>query len=328
MSDFEEALAMQRMAKQGNEDAEAAKAPKAKITAKPTTADMVRKAADVLGGTDVNSLASSLSDPRLAGAVLGGAYGLYKSGASLNPIKPYFLQSNPRYSGITPPPRPTFTPPPPTTPVYGTATGQASTAGKTAAENMFTNQVANKSFAQAGEGRIANLAEHGITGPTSAQMYAHTGPTEVVMIGGKPMEIPLGAANNLHTPEIPIQQEGQISRTMGSLEKSFPGLKTAGQWIKGALPTLKEMSHKAGVVGAAADVGSRAMEGDYTGAGISGLGTVAGMLAAPEIGIPAAVGSMGVNYLRDHPEIMKNFFEKSKRQEIPQNDFTQQMYGP
>ena len=265
----------------------------------PTTAQLVAAAADKLGANSTNGSEGMLSDPRFAGAILGGAHGAWKSGASFNPLNPTFMQNNPRYNGIKPTPRPTFNPQG-QTPVLHTQTGNASAAGTTAGENMMTNQTLNKSFANAPQGQIENLAEHGIKGPSLSQLHAQTGPTEVRLIGGKPFELPIGAADRAatHAPEV-----SKVSQAIGTLEKYAPGLKNSLEWIKGAAPTVGAIAKGAGIGGALADVGMRAYQGDKTGAGISGAGSLAGMMLAPEIGIPLAVGSMGVNYLRDHPEL-------------------------
>jgi hypothetical protein len=289
----------------------------------PTTIDLIKKSVDVLGGTDPSELGGVLGDPRGAGAITGAGIGAYQSGASFNPFKPYFLQNNPRYNGVTPPPRSTFNfegASSPSSPVYETATGKASMAGRTGAENMFTNQVANQSFANAPKGRIESFQSSGIKGPSLNQLHAEMGPTEVKMIGGRPMEIPLGSANPLPTTETP--PSSITGRTVGALENAFPGAKTVVQWAKGALPTISAIGKGAGVGASLADIGSRAMQGDYPGMGISGIGA-AGMLAAPEIGIPLSLGSLAINYLRDNPELKKQFLENimhkvgSKTEQLP-----------
>jgi len=275
----------------------------------PTTIDLIKKSVDVLGGTDPSELGGVLGDPRGAGAIAGAGIGAYQSGASFNPFKPYFLQNNPRYNGVTPPPRSTFNfegASNPNTPVYNTATGQASTAGRSAAENMLTNSVANQSFANAPKGKIESFKNSGIEGPSLNQLHAEMGPTEVKMIGGRPMEIPLGSANPLPTTETP--PSSIAGKTIGALENAFPGAKTVAQWVKGALPTISAIGKGAGVGASLADMGSRAMQNDYPGMGISGIGA-AGMLAAPEVGIPLSLGSLATNYLRDNPEFRKKFLE-------------------
>jgi len=299
MSSYEEAQAIQRMAREA--EASQAASPEKTEKKKATTADVVKKAADSLGASDLNASAMYASDPRVAAALLGAAHGAWKSGASFNPLNPTFLQSNPRYNGFTPAPRPTYNPQG-STPVLHTQTGNASAAGTTAGENMLTNQTLNKSFASAPAGQIENLAEHGITGDSMNQLYAKTGPTEVRLIGGKPMELPIGAVDRLPT-QAP-QTANNTQKIVGALERYAPNVTKVGQWAKGVLPTLTTIGKGAGVAGAAGDILKRLYEGDTTGAGISGAGALAGALLAPEIAIPVAAGSMGINYLRDHPELI------------------------
>jgi len=322
MSDeLDEAIQIQRMSKALQKELDTKNDESVKKS--PTTIDLIKKSADVLGGTDSSQLGGVLSDPRGAGAMAGAGIGAYQSGASFNPFKPYFLQNNPRYNGVTPPPRSTFNfegASNPNTPVYGTATGQASTAGRSAAENMLTNQVANQSFANAPKGRIESFQNSGIKGPSLNELHGQMGPTEVKMIGGRPMEIPLGSANPLPTTETP--PSSITGKTIGALENAFPGAKTVAQWAKGALPTISSIGKGASRFANLADVYSRGVQEDYPGMGISAIGA-AGMLAAPEIEIPLNLGALAINYLRDNPEFKKQFLENvmkklgSKTEQLP-----------
>jgi len=275
---------------------------------RPTVGQFGRKVVESVKNVDSSPIAKFLNDPAHLSALLGIPIGAYRSGANFNPIDPTFLKYNPRPSQPAPRTAPAASFEEPQTPVYETATGQASKAGRTAGENMLTNQSANKSWASAPEGKIATLESHGISGPSMSQLYGEMGPTEVKMIGGRPMEIPLGAANSAAEPV--ANAAGSLSN---AIKTALPGANKATQWIKSVLPTLGIMGKTAGVLGGTADTLTRAAQGDTTGAGISGAGTALAAMTP----FPADIATGGLawlaNYYRDNPEELAKMQAEMKK---------------
>lgn len=273
---------------------------------RPTVGDFGSKVIGAVKNMDTNPIVKWLNDPAHAAALTGVPVGLWRSGANLNPIDPRFLKYNPRPT--EPAPRAAEAAVPaekPQTPVYETSTGQASKAGRTAAENMFTNQSANKSWALAPEGKIESLKSHGIEGPSMANIYGEMGPTEVRMIGGVPMEIPLNSANVAATPVTNTTES-----VANAVKTALPGVSNAENWLRSVLPTLRTVGKTAGVLGGAADTAARAYQGDASGAGISGIGT--GLAAMTPFPVDVAAGglSMLANYYRDNPKL----YEEHRRE--------------
>jgi hypothetical protein len=286
----------------------AAEAPPA-APGRPTVSQFGEKVVNAVKNQGSSPVAEWLNDPAHAAAVLGVPVGMYRSGANFNPANPTFLKSNPRPS--TPVPRDiTAGTAEPQTPVYDTPTGQASKANRTAGENMLTNQSANKSWASAPEGRIQTLNQQGVKGPSMNQLYSEMGPTEVKMIGGKPFEIPLGAANQPAT-----EAAAESTPITNAIKNAFPGLSKAGQWISEVAPTLHTMGKSAGAFGGGFDTAARLMQGDTAGAGVSGVGTgLAGLAAFPE---DVGIGGLAylVNHFREHPEELKELGPRWKKME-------------
>jgi hypothetical protein len=146
---------------------------------------------------------------------------------------------------------------------------------------------------------------------TSAPIYRRVN-GEVKQVGTR--YLPAKSAIELAPPQSTLGRMGD------AITKVAPGLKPAGEFVKGALPTLGMVGKYAGIGGLLGDVGARAYGGDTTGAAISGAGGALGMMLAPQIGIPVGLGAAGINYLRDNPEIMdrlSKYYSEAAEGEYP-----------
>jgi hypothetical protein len=305
---------------------------------KVTTGDLLEKAWQAVekgSKGKAGNLLDRMSDPFGAGAILGGAVGAYYSGASFNPFNPSFLQYNPRWVSHKPIPHPTAAAQKaemiieserlaraakdaknPALAVIDTKTGQASQAGQSAAHNVTANSIYSASENAAAIGKL--MQEHNMTYDEARQvmtkLYGQTGPMTALGLGEKIGVGPVDAVRWYEAakaaPEMAAaaqaaaQAAPEAGRAAGALESAFPR-------VAGALPTVGKVLGGAGVVGSAADVASRGLAGDKTGATISAIGSVAPFI--PKVPGPIGLGIMGTsilaNYLRDNPEARKKLEE-------------------
>lgn len=248
---------------------------------RPSTWDMGRHIYEALANAPDTKIGEQLADPAKAAALAAGAAGLYRSGAGLNPLKPEtFMQYQPRY----------------------TPQGSQPRLGGVHAylESQLVPKVGTEGLAEATGKNVRTMHEaQAALKDVSAQ--PRTEKTLYRQVGGE--RKPVGARFIPAKPAIELTpQQSTLSRMGSAITKAAPGLGTTGEWVKGALPTLGTVGKFAGIGGLLGDVGTRAYSGDTTGAGISAAGGALGMMLAPQIGIPVALGSAAINYLRDHPE--------------------------
>jgi hypothetical protein len=296
----------------------------------PTTQEVARKAADAFSGNAPGMISEFLSDPRGAAMAAGAGLGAYRSGANFNPLNPAFMQYNPRYEpGLGPAPRASrirqiqgaqaleeakaaqAALPEARAPMQYYETGspaEAARTGASSAERALTSQVSSSSF---------NAPFRNISETDKASLYHQTGPTKVIMMGGKPFEIPIGAdipSSPATSGLSPAAPASKAQRLFESFQQAVPGAKSTINFVKGAAPTVGTILKGAGTLGNIADVGMRAMEGDKAGMAISALGAL-GVGMNPWTGIPLGLGALGTNYLRDNPEIQKRIEEYILAQE-------------
>ena len=301
---------------------------------RPTTSDLVQKAGQALTGKS-GTMFDMVSDPFGAGALLGAGMGAYQSGASFNPFDPSRLQYNPRWVSHKPIQHQTAAAQKaqmiidaeksahaaeaaknPALAVIDTKTGQAAQAGKSAAHNVTANSIYSASENAAAIGTL--MQKHNMTYDEARQvmtkLYGETGPMTALGLGEKIGVGPVDAVRwfeaSKAAPEMAAaaqaaaQAAPEAGRVAGALESAFPR-------VAGALPTVGKVLGGAGVVGSAADVASRGLAGDKTGATISGIGSVAPFV--PKVPGPIGLGIMGTsilaNYLRDNPEARKKLEE-------------------
>ena len=293
---------------------------------RPTTGDLAQKVGQALSGKS-GTMFDMVADPFGAGALLGAGIGAYRSGASFNPLKPYFMQSNPRFIDSRPPVRPQVemqravqaASARPSMPVLDTLTGEASAAGRSAATNVAANQEFSSTWKAAEKGKLMNLGMSEAAAERElVRLAGMTGARTAESIGGKQFSLPIEAAREwnerqaaLHAPATPPAVAAtSASQGTGALSKALPGLRTSTQWVSGALPTVGKIAGGAAVVGNIVDVGARTIQGDVAGAGISGAGAVAPWLLGPLIGIPSSLGAVVLNYFRDHPEKAEEELER------------------
>jgi hypothetical protein len=288
----------------------------------PTTQEVAKKAADVFSGNAPGMISEFLSDPRGASMAVGAGLGARWSGASFNPLNPNFMQYNPRYEpGLGPTPRESrirqiqniqaleeakAALPQARAPMQYYETGspaEAARTGASSAERALTSQVSSSSF---------NAPFRNIPEADKAALYHQTGPTKVVMLGGKPFEMPIGAdipASPAPSGLSPAAPASKAQRLIESFQQAVPGAKSTINFVKGAAPTVGTILKGAGTLGSLGDIGMRAIEGDKAGMGIAALGALAAGMANPRIGVPVALGALGANYLRDNPEMQKRIQE-------------------
>jgi len=254
---------------------------KTEKTGRPSTWDVGKHILNTVANAPNTKIGEQLADPVTAAALAAGAAGLYRSGAGINPLKPEtFMQYQPRYT------------PPGSQPRLGGVHAYL--------ESQLVPKVGTEGLSEATGKNVRTMHEaQEALKDVSAQ--PRTEKTLYRQVGGE--RKPVGARFIPAKPAVElVPQQSTLGRMGSTIAKAAPGLGTTGEWLKGALPTLGTVGKYAGIGGLLGDVGARAYSGDTTGAGISGVGGALGMMLAPEIGIPVALGSAAINYLRDHPE--------------------------
>ena len=263
-----------------------ASAASAPIVKRPSIADAAKKVAEKAPAVQMSEIYKWFQgkDPAVVAAALGGANALWLSGAGVNPFNPTtFLQYDPRYPKKDP-------------------TGVNAYTRSQVLSNTGTNDILAKELSAASGTpvRTTREAQAAITA-VEAQGAARTPITK--MVNGVPTVVRYAqAAGREATPLTSPSVLGRIGDAMSSY---LPGVKSATDWAKGALPTLGAVAKSAGTAGQAVDVGARLYTGDKTGAGISAAGAIAPWLLGPEVGIPASLAALGANYLRDNPDAQK-----------------------
>jgi len=115
------------------------------------------------------------------------------------------------------------------------------------------------------------------------------------------------------TPLVSSNMFDQAGAAAAKYLPSVPGVEAATKWVKSVAPTVGGMAGRANVAGQLADFGTRLYQGDVPGAAISAAGAAAPLLFAPEVAIPATMGALATNYMRDNP----NMITPSKSQLSP-----------
>lgn len=272
---------------------------KADKVGRPSTWDMGRHIFDTVSKAPDTKIGEQLSDPATAAALVAGAAGLYRSGAGINPLKPEtFMQYQPRYT------------PPGSQPRLGGVHAYV--------ESQLIPKVGPEGLAEATGKNVRSMNEVQ-TALKDVQAQPRTAEPIYRRVNGE--------VKNVGTRYIPakpavelVPQQSTLGRVGSTVAKAVPGLGTTGEWLKGALPTLGMVGKYAGIGGLLGDVGARAYGGDTTGATISGAGGALGMMLAPEIGIPVGLGAAGINYLRDHPELLdklSGYYSQASEGEYP-----------
>ena len=138
-------------------------------------------------------------------------------------------------------------------------------------------------------------------------------PTSIVGANGLPMQPPPATTGAVAaTQTAPAAEQSLASKVrevaaskIAGLSKASPMLASAGRVAGKALPL-------AGTALGAVDTYNRANEGDYLGAGISGLGTLASVV--PVVGTGINLAATGINAGRDYSK----YLEAKKKYEAQQ----------
>jgi hypothetical protein len=262
---------------------------KAEKVNRPSTWDMGRHIYEALANAPDTKIGEQLSDPATAAALAAGAAGLYRSGAGINPLKPEtFLQYDPR-----------------SIPLMDKAKGKLGGI-YSYVESQLLPKVGPEGLAKATGKEVRTMHEVQQALEDITSKPANRAPV-IKTVKGVPTVVRY--AQTAARPAMDLTPlESTLGRMGSAITKVAPGLKPAGEFVKGALPTLGMVGKYAGIGGLLGDVGARAYGGDTTGAGISAAGGALGMMLAPQIGIPVALGSAAINYLRDNPELMDKLY--------------------
>jgi hypothetical protein len=244
---------------------------------KPTTTQIVEGAKNAVSGGSDTKLAKFLSDPANAAAILGGGAGLYRTGASLNPLRPNFL----KHPG-------------------GDLSGLRGYVASQALHDTGASGVSPEAVSEATGKPIRTMSEAQIGLEDLKAKNAQRIPV-IKTVNGVPTVVGYRHASGKEAT--PLVTSSLMGKAVNAIEPFFPGVRSAANFVKGALPTIKAVGQGAGVGLGIGDVASHLMQGDNTGAGISGLGAVLAGAAAPELAIPIGLSASAINYAREHPEI-------------------------
>jgi len=254
---------------------------------KITTADAAKAAKEALTDTENSDIAAFLNDPRNVGALGGSAVAAWRSGASFNPLNPAFLQYNERY------PNP-----------HDVKRGLNAYTASQVLSDVGESGIDVKALSKASGMPVRTMAEaQAAIEAIKAREAARSPVTK--MVNGVPTAVRYIQSAGKETT--PLTAPSMIGRVGTAVSEYLPGVKAATDWVKGALPTAGKVLGGANMGLQAVDVGTRAYGGDTTGAAISGVGAVAPWLLGPQIGAPVALGTLAVNYLRDHPEALARY---------------------
>lgn len=271
------------------------------VAKKSNVADIANKAKELATSSNVLPSEEFMLDPRNWGALTGGGASLLSQYRGRNnPASEMTAQSSmPSNARIDP------------------ATGKPfeiwdESAGSRA---LTSNQGLNKGVAQAenlAEARLKAFLAANPNYPASASLLnpaGEMGPSVFENGIFRPLSVQRQIASEAsNVPRAPATVPAQPAlSTSEKLLKMFPNAPKIVEAAKGALPVIGKTLNAAGAGANIFDVGSRVLDKDYTGAGISGAGGALAMLAAPEIGVPIGLSAALINYIRDHPEFASNF---------------------
>jgi len=274
---------------------------KAEKVNRPSTVDLGKKLLAAVADAPNTKIGERLADPATAAALASGAAGLYRSGAGINPLKPEtFMQYDPR-----------------SMPLMDKAKNKLGGL-YSYVESQLLPKIGPEGLSQATGKEVRTMQEVQEALQDISAKSANRVPV-IKTVNGVPtvvryVQTAARPAMDLTPPQ------STLGRMGAAISKAAPGLGTASEFVKGALPTLGMVGKYAGIGGLLGDVGARAYGGDTTGAGISAAGGALGMMLAPQFGIPIALGAAGINYLRDNPELMdklSGYYSQAAEGEYP-----------
>ena len=249
---------------------------------RPSVAEMVSDAYNKVHFPEIANDAKNYTDPAVVGAAAGAAHSLWNSGASYNPLNSDFLKY-------------------PKDKIMEAMSGLDKYVKSQVHSDLGVDNILAKDLQAATGMPIRSTSEaQAAIDAIKAQNSSRTPVTK--MVNGVPTVVRYMQQGA--TEATPLVSSNVFDQTAAAAAKylpSIPGAQSAVNWAKSIAPTVSGLAGRANVAGQLADFGTRVYQGDYPGAAISAAGAAAPMLLEPEVAIPATVGALATNYLRDHP---------------------------
>ena len=251
---------------------------------RPSVAQMASDAYNNVHFPDLMSsdTVQKLTDPANLGAVTGAAHSLWNSGASYNPFNSKFLQY-------------------PKDKLEEAMSGLDRYVKSQVHSDLGVDNILAKDLSNAtGMPIRSNSEAQAAIDAIKAQEASRTPVTKMVNGAPKVVRYVQQGATEA-TPLVSSNMFDQATAAAAKYLPDVPGVQAATKWAKSVAPTIGGMASRANIAGQLADFGTRVYQGDIPGAAISAAGAAAPMLLAPEVAIPATVGALATNYLRDNP---------------------------
>jgi hypothetical protein len=258
-------------------------APMPMVKQKPNVIDIAGKVVDKIKNMPMGEVGDTFLDPSIDTAIAGSYLGAKSTGAGLNPFKlSTFLQADPAELAKN--------------------AAKGNQAWLNSALTQFPEGPQRLTVQELGE--LTKMPVNTSKDIWQALVRLNGTPAvrtpNIKEINGKKVTVGYRTTPAQMPIDPDVARSSSFAGRLGNtLEDVAPG---ATKFVKGALPVVNAAT-KGLVAGLdIGDVASRLYNQDYPGAGISTTGAIAGMLLAPEIGIPAGLASYAINKARDEPK--------------------------